>query len=480
VNLISEICINLINISDKKLNQFDNYISIFKIFEKLRKDNLLSLCDEKNKKIIDSFLINVYNENIFLFITDGCSYLVFRLVIDIISNILEKDTNLTEIEIKEKIKNETNKKINKTIMKVIGDKSLFDTNIYNIYKIFHNLRKNKIRHCLIYIGEKDENKYEEYVLKYINFDNKNKKEFENYLYKQDIDDIVINHKISEYINTLNNIKYDFCEFLKNSAKNIYSILNQKKKDIILLFNSISLEQNDLITIKFFVNEKLKNENEINKLNKFYIKEVEYFTSEEMETAMEKLKYSNTDITLFIDNSSMIVTKFDIFIDKEKAYLKGLVRLEISLNKIVDLVDLIITKNKNFFKKKFYKNPDVPKNHFNSEGILDFSKLSKKINDELKINIDIKKMDEIANIKFDVKEKNNYIDSIIKNIDDLNKFLCLNQYKENTIKLKKKYEENFSLLMENIKASIFYDFIYFSLYPKLKFKEFLMFYELDKK
>ena len=76
---------------------------------------------------------------------------------------------------------------------------------YNIYKIFHNLRKNKIRHCLIYIGEKDENKYEEYILKYINFDNKNKKEFENYLYKQDIDDIVINHKISEYINKLNKI-----------------------------------------------------------------------------------------------------------------------------------------------------------------------------------------------------------------------------------------------------------------------------------
>ena len=65
VNLISEICIDLINISNKKLNQLDNYISIFKIFEKLRKDNLLSLCDEKNKKIIDSFLINVYNENIF-------------------------------------------------------------------------------------------------------------------------------------------------------------------------------------------------------------------------------------------------------------------------------------------------------------------------------------------------------------------------------------------------------------------------------
>ena len=480
VNLISEICINLINSSEKKLNQLKKYISIIKIFEKLRKENLL-LFNENNKLIIDSFLINVSNENIFLFITDG-SYLVFRLVVDIVSTILEEDTNLTEIEITNKIKNETQKKIDKTIMQSIGDKSSFDTNIYNIYTMFHNLRKNKIRHCLIYVGVKDENEYEEYLLKYINFDSKNKKEFENYLNKKEpnINDIVINHKISEYINELNNIKYNFCKFLEKSDKDLYSNLKKKKKDISLLFNSVSLEKKELITIKFVVNENLKNEDIIKKLEKYYKKEVEYFTSQENETAMEKLKYSNSDLTFFIDNSYNIVAKFDDFKEREKSNLKGFVYLEASLNKIEDSINLRITKiNKTFFKKKFYKYPDVPKNYFNSEGILDFIKLSQKIKDKLKIKIEIKEIDKIVNIKFDDNEKNNYMNNIIKNIDNLNNFINLNQYKEKTDKIKEKYEKKFPLLMENLKASIIYDFIYFSLVPELKFKAFLDYYSLNK-
>ena len=68
------------------------------------------------------------------------------------------------------------------------------TNVYYIYKIFQKLRKNKIRHCLFYIGEKDGNRYEENLLKYLKLDKNNNKLFE--IEKEpNYDDIIINDKI---------------------------------------------------------------------------------------------------------------------------------------------------------------------------------------------------------------------------------------------------------------------------------------------
>lgn len=115
------------------------------------------------------------------------------------------------------------KKINSKIKGIIGDKiTSLDSIIYNVFKIHQNLKKNKIHYCLIYIGEKEGNNYEENKPKYINFDIKNKKGNSNYVKKKEsnIDDIAINIIISEYINTLSRIEYEFWKFLKKLASEL--------------------------------------------------------------------------------------------------------------------------------------------------------------------------------------------------------------------------------------------------------------------
>ena len=68
VNIVSEISKDLINSAPKKYKLEEKYINVLKAFTKIRINEILAVTNEEYKKIIDSFLIDPDNENIFIFI----------------------------------------------------------------------------------------------------------------------------------------------------------------------------------------------------------------------------------------------------------------------------------------------------------------------------------------------------------------------------------------------------------------------------
>jgi len=118
------------------------------------------------------------------------------------------------------------------------------------------------------------------------------------------------------------------------------------------------------------------------------------------------------------------------------------------------------------KKKYYNiKPEIPKNVYIKSEILNFENLSNKISEELKVKIEKEKIDTLLSISIDEKEKESFINKIFKNFEEVNNVIKKDIEEKEIEELKKIYEEKFKILNENLKASIFYDFIYYSLLPK---------------
>lgn len=122
------------------------------------------------------------------------------------------------------------------------------------------------------------------------------------------------------------------------------------------------------------------------------------------------------------------------------------------------------------KKKYYNiKPEIPKNVYIKSEILKFENLSNKISEELKVKIEKEKIDTLLSISIDEKEKENFINKILKNFEEVNNVIKKDIEEKEIEELKKINEKKFKILNENLKASILYDFINDSLLPKKKYK-----------
>ena len=193
-NIIGEIAHDLINNSKNKLKQENSYIFIFKILEKIRTKIInFNDLDKRYIEAIESLLINdIYKENIFIFFTNG-SFFLLKFAIEMLSKIFKNNINDEKV-----IKDEINKTIinNNEFENFIDFPINIEEKIYQFYIIFKNLRDNKIRHCLFYIGEENGNKFEDNLIKYRNFKS-------NYMNEKIyLDDILINQKMKGFIKQL--------------------------------------------------------------------------------------------------------------------------------------------------------------------------------------------------------------------------------------------------------------------------------------
>ena len=116
------------------------------------------------------------------------------------------------------------------------------------------------------------------------------------------------------------------------------------------------------------------------------------------------------------------------------------------------------------------------NIIQNKEILNIDKLLLKIKTELGIKIDKDKINDLFKVTID-NDKLKKIKSVIcKNFEKLNELLEIKNYEKIYNSIEKAYDKNILILMENIKASALYDYIYFTLLPDIKCEKMQEFYQ----
>ena len=449
VNFIGEIARNFVIQIQNKFEQFKTYNATFKIFEALNN----SLLNEAEKNYIFQHfkLENNKNKNIFVIITDG-SYAILLFTLDTITKIkdnkLEGKDNI-QIFIKKEIDN------NQKILEHLMSYRLKNLNyyIYTTYEALKYLEKNKLLYCILFIGSRDNNIFENFYKEknenknVIKFETKFKNQIKNLInnlikYKDEI-----TYKIQDFGKSLINSNEidDISDIIVKNyiVKNKYPKLSNCFKIKINFYCTVEEDFSSLIdNDKFSV--EVKNESDILNMYK------------------KLLETKNSDsLSVFIDNKNILskVNKMNDLI---------LIINQENFEKINDIINNCIKNHINIFKETFIKkiNDNIKylgknKKIYTSKTELNLKILKEKLNIENKEKNFFIDFETIVNLLND-RYKNNFED-IIKE-EYINK-LIKNKYDFENL-LGKKYEKDFkqlilnkfSLLNENIKSSIFYDII----------------------
>ena len=471
-NFISEICSNLIMKIEDKNSQVEKYINILKAFDIFRSKKLLALSDIHKKIIIDSTMIEPYNQNIFVFITNG-SYFLLKFVVQIVSSIFDKEKatqkSLTDSQIKEiiekEIKNETIEK-SPIIYNLIKNEDNLGENIFLFFKTFNKLRINKIKHCVFYIGEESGTFYEDNIVKFA------KIKQNELIY----DDIYIMYKIKNLIKELYKLNDNFIKTLNDFYTNIIINLSKENEKIKKLLGPFQFSREDLIKMKIILNKKDEEAAKVIIKQDYFIYDVEYANDEEINNYINQIERIEFPMIMFISDNDNLNLNFLELVNKTDRNKTRLYFYETNRNFINTIKSVKSQIPKDFIKRYYYKkNPKIPKFSFEMEGILNYQKLSSKIEKELGISINENQIKESISLNLTNEEKNTHFDNIEKNIIAVNTLIGLSKCEENISNLKKKYESRMILLEENIKASAFYDFLYFVLIPELKYQDALKIY-----
>ena len=276
ITLIIEIAKNIVHQGKEKLSQIIKYIAFISILN-LYKESFTKMIESKPfSNICTASKISKDTRKMFCIITDG-DYNILKYVFnEIIQNIFpEKFNNNDEIKdfIVEKIK------VNKDITKKIEEKEMnnIEENIFNVYLMFENLKKNNIKFFVLYIGDIDQCLYQQNL-------------FYNFISKDELKEKI------NYENFFKSLQ------IKKRLPRIKE-MNRKLKHIINLF----CNEMDNIT-----NEKIKNLNLETKIKKL----------------IKNLNFSNF---MKIGNELQFTVNF-ILLDRDKDDSKIKIKLEDTLKK----------------------------------------------------------------------------------------------------------------------------------------------------
>jgi len=473
VNIIGEIVRNLIYQSDNKKKQMNNYIELIDKLNNIKngnikkninksKDNInidIKIKDiqenisisEESETFIDRVNIDLQNilktfglkdiskDNIFIILTKG-PYLLFKIVFDIINELLKSD-NFDDNYLKQQIEKYDN------IFKNLSDskKNIFEK-IKNLYCIFLNLRKKTIHHCVMYLGTNSENLKDNEIYKNVELIKNDVKNKEN---SKDFCDFIVIKKLKNGIANMLSIKDEFDDkynlFIGGLNKKFLD--NKIKQEIlekIKLKNSFKLKLNI-----YFLDKK----EVVNKSDNFIIKA----------NIVENIDYN------FIENLMSNGNKKEIYLillpkDKVLSYV-GLNNDNIfinyfeneNLNKELSMRFKYQGIYEKYLKDEF-ENYRKKKVNYNKENLFDndnfdFSYMAKTINNQInpEFTIDEKSLRsayEIIDVKSEIHD--NLIMKIVDNIEKTTN----NKEKTN---LKDVIRKNVTKLEEYIKLKLFYNY-----------------------
>ena len=174
--------------------------------------------------------------------------------------------------------------------------------------------------------------------------------------------------------------------------------------------------------------------------------------------MDILEKSNYNIIIFINDNDNLYFKSQKLRNEKNLGRKEVYYFEPSKNFCKIMKNIKLNLSEEFIRENITAIPNIPKHFYDSDEILGYKKLSNKIKKELDIDIGENKMKELFNITFTNEEKEKYFNDIERNIIFVGEMLGLNNFKKIIENLKKKYHERIVILEENIKTSIFYDYI----------------------
>ena len=369
--------------------------------------------------------------------------MVLRFVIETILKIKEKKL-LIEKDIYQLINKEIDR--NKNILKLLMPNKFkkLDYLIYKTNEALKYLEDKNIRYCILYLGDREENKFEEF-------------------YKE---------KEGKKNPTLFQTKFN------NEIKNLINNLIDLKEMFLFNINELGKNYQKLIGREYLVDLIMNQCNQISKLSNYFKIEIQFYYLDKNLNITFDDKYSIKKDLLNDENFIKIYNKLSqtqnlesliIFIDNKKLLNRRtdnpllLIESEIKFTDIYNSIDKYIKKNKNIFENilnqkidKKIKQLKENKNIYNIKHELNFKIINEKLKNDDDLNIDAENIINILDrhSKINIAIINDYINELLKNKN------CL----ENLInkKFKEDYENiilnNLFSLIEKLKSCIIYDYI----------------------
>jgi len=450
VNFIGEISRNFIIQISNKSAQLKTYFASFKIIEKLNEQNF-NLSEEEKDYIFKSFNLQKNNNmNIFFIITDG-SYLILRFVIETILKI--KKDNLSDENIKKFINEEIDK--NKVLLNfLMSNKFKNLSNLtYKTYEALKYLDDKNIRYCIFYMGDKGENKYEDFY--------KEKEGKKSQILFQTKFSNEIHNLYNDLINSKEIIISKINEFGNKIRKNL--IDNERLLDFIShKYPILSLSNYFKIHIHFYY---IDNNIKIDLNDKYYIQTTFLDKDEKFKNIFKKLSQTQNLDTLFIfiDNKQLL--------DKieENPFISIIPEFKVSntYNLIGDYIKKNIKIFDTIFKKKIdnkIKKLEENKNIYTKKCELNLKIVIEKFKNDKDLNFEVENVVKLLceNCKENIEEVNNYADRLVNNAKSLENMINKTFKKD----FKNTIINNFTNLSENIKSSIIYDYVVKKLIKRL--------------
>ena len=450
VNFIGEISRNFIIQISNKSAQLKTYFASFKIIEKLNEQNF-NLSEEEKDYIFKSFNLQKNNNmNIFFIITDG-SYLILRFVIETILKI--KKDNLSDENIKKFINEEIDK--NKVLLNfLMSNKFKNLSNLtYKTYEALKYLDDKNIRYCIFYMGDKGENKYEDFY--------KEKEGKKSQILFQTKFSNEIHNLYNDLINSKEIIISKINEFGNKIRKNL--IDNERLLDFIShKYPILSLSNYFKIHIHFYY---IDNNIKIDLNDKYYIQTTFLDKDEKFKNIFKKLSQTQNLDTLFIfiDNKQLLDK------NEENPFISIIPEFKVSntYNLIGDYIKKNIKIFDTIFKKKIdnkIKKLEENKNIYTKKCELNLKIVIEKFKNDKDLNFEVENVVKLLceNCKENIEEVNNYADRLVNNAKSLENMINKTFKKD----FKNTIINNFTNLSENIKSSIIYDYVVKKLIKRL--------------
>ena len=442
INFFGEISKNFIIQISNKSEQIKIYFASFKILEMLNEANC-PISPEQKKEIFSSFGIEQNkNKNIFFIITDG-SYLILKFTFDVISKI-DKESKENSKDINEFIDKciKENEEIIKYLMqyKFNNLKNL----IYRTYLTLKYMDNKNFRYCIFFIGDKENNKLE-------NFYKENLKRGKSIL------ETKFTNKIKNLINNLIVLKEKIYLDIKEFKEKTKKFINSLKLDNLIIIDKYynpNLSDYFKINVNFFYNDK----NIIIPNNPDYIIKSQLITAINFENKFIEFlnKKKPEKLTVFIDNQSILEKYY------EKNYSNNLlITKETQFNKIFDQIKIYIQIQIDGFQQILNEKIKEKKREIN-QSLYD-------LKENLTIELLIEKLKYMNDFCLDLEKIVNFIKPMFhvtfenessygEELQNIKKAFEKLLNKEYIINFKSLFSKNLSLLLNNIKSLLLYEYI----------------------